>query len=181
MEIGHRRGERRAAPVQPAGSRSAPQAIEDMDFLAERFPALATVDLNNSSVYAPLEKLHDARPPKGADVLKAAQPRVKKPSSSASSRGAPAMRRKHSSSAGRLCRWSTVRSFSTPSAISLSRACSERAAPEAAGLAHLWLSALLARQGRRCAVVGAMQAACRTLETHQVGDVAASEVTASEP
>jgi GntR family transcriptional regulator len=46
-----------------------PFAIEDMYLPAERFPALADLDLNNRSVYATLEKLYDAHPQEAKDVV----------------------------------------------------------------------------------------------------------------
>ena len=48
-----------------------PFAIEEMYFSYERFPALATLDLNNCSVYSTLEKLYDALPQEALDLITA--------------------------------------------------------------------------------------------------------------
>jgi GntR family transcriptional regulator len=48
-----------------------PFAIEDMYFSAERFPALAEMDLNNRSVYSVLERDYDAHPHEAQDTVTA--------------------------------------------------------------------------------------------------------------
>lgn len=63
-----------AAVVHVYALRSAeglPLAIEDMYFPADRFPELATVDLNNRSVYATLEEIYDAHPEEAQDIVSA--------------------------------------------------------------------------------------------------------------
>jgi GntR family transcriptional regulator len=48
-----------------------PLAIEEMYFSYERFPALATLNLNNCSVYVTLDKLYDALPQEALDLITA--------------------------------------------------------------------------------------------------------------
>jgi GntR family transcriptional regulator len=48
-----------------------PLAVEDLYFPADRFPDLATVDLNNRSVYALLEQRYDAHPEEALDIVSA--------------------------------------------------------------------------------------------------------------
>jgi GntR family transcriptional regulator len=48
-----------------------PFAVEDMYFPAERFPALAEMDMNNRSVYEVLEKEYHAHPHEAEDVVTA--------------------------------------------------------------------------------------------------------------
>jgi GntR family transcriptional regulator len=48
-----------------------PLAVEDLYFPADRFPALATMDLNNRSVYSTLERVYDAHPEEAVDLVSA--------------------------------------------------------------------------------------------------------------
>lgn len=48
-----------------------PLAIEDMHLPADRFPALAELDMNNQSVYATLDRLYDALPQEALDLVSA--------------------------------------------------------------------------------------------------------------
>jgi GntR family transcriptional regulator len=48
-----------------------PLAIEDMYLPADRFPALAELDMNNQSIYATLERLYDAHPQEALDLVSA--------------------------------------------------------------------------------------------------------------
>jgi GntR family transcriptional regulator len=48
-----------------------PLALEDMYLPAERFPALAELDMNNRSIYATLEDLYGAQPHEATDVVSA--------------------------------------------------------------------------------------------------------------
>jgi GntR family transcriptional regulator len=48
-----------------------PLALEDMYLPAERFPALAELDMNNRSIYATLEDLYGAQPQEARDVVSA--------------------------------------------------------------------------------------------------------------
>jgi len=75
-----------------------PFAIEDMYLPAERFPALATMDLNNSSVYAALEKLYDAHPQEAVDVVKAGPASREEARLLGINKEAPVMRMKRTSS-----------------------------------------------------------------------------------
>jgi GntR family transcriptional regulator, N-acetylglucosamine utilization regulator len=75
-----------------------PFAMEDMYFPAERFPALATMDLNNSSVYAALEKLYDAHPQEAIDVVVAGPASRDEARLLGINKGAPVMRMKRTSS-----------------------------------------------------------------------------------
>jgi GntR family transcriptional regulator len=48
-----------------------PLAIEDMLLPADRFPALAELNMNNQSIYATLERLYDAHPQEALDLVSA--------------------------------------------------------------------------------------------------------------
>jgi len=48
-----------------------PLALEDMFFPADRFPLLADMNLDNTSVYAALEQRYDAHPQEALDVVSA--------------------------------------------------------------------------------------------------------------
>lgn len=48
-----------------------PLAVEDMYFPANRFPQLASMDLNNRSIYATLEEVYDAHPEEATDIVAA--------------------------------------------------------------------------------------------------------------
>ncbi len=48
-----------------------PLAVEDLYFPADRFPALATLDMNNRSVYSTLEQVYDAHPEEAIDLVSA--------------------------------------------------------------------------------------------------------------
>jgi GntR family transcriptional regulator len=51
--------------------RKLPFALEDMYFSAQRYPAMATRDLNNRSTYAALEELYGERPQEAVDRISA--------------------------------------------------------------------------------------------------------------
>jgi GntR family transcriptional regulator len=51
--------------------RDLPLAVEDMYFPYERFPEMATADLNNCSTYVTLEELYGAHPQDAFDVISA--------------------------------------------------------------------------------------------------------------
>ncbi len=87
-----------------------PFAIEDMYFPAERFPALATLDLNNQSVYATLEKLYGAHPQEAVDVIAAGSATGEEARRLGINKGAPVMRMKRMSSdrGGRPVEYSKV-------------------------------------------------------------------------
>jgi GntR family transcriptional regulator len=69
-----------------------PLAIEDMYYPAERFPALANLDLNNRSVYATLERLYDAHPQEAMDVVAAGSATRDEAGLLGINKGAPVMR-----------------------------------------------------------------------------------------
>jgi GntR family transcriptional regulator len=69
-----------------------PLAIEDMFFPAERFPALADMNLDNHSVYATLEKLYDAHPQEALDVVAAGSATREEARLLGINKGAPVMR-----------------------------------------------------------------------------------------
>jgi GntR family transcriptional regulator len=71
-----------------------PFAIEEMYFSHERFPALATLDLNNSSVYSTLEKLYDALPQEALDLITAGSATAQEAGLLGINKGAPVMRLK---------------------------------------------------------------------------------------
>jgi GntR family transcriptional regulator len=69
-----------------------PLAIEDMYYPAERFPALADLELNNRSVYATLDKLYDAHPQEATDVVGAGSATLDEAKLLGINKGAPVMR-----------------------------------------------------------------------------------------
>jgi len=69
-----------------------PLAIEDMYFPAERFPALADMDLNNRSVYVTLEKLYDSHPQEALDLVSAGSATRDEARLLGINKGAPVMR-----------------------------------------------------------------------------------------
>jgi len=69
-----------------------PLAIEDMYLPAERFPALAELDMNNRSIYATLEKLYDAQPQEARDVVSAGSATRDQARLLGINKGAPVMR-----------------------------------------------------------------------------------------
>ncbi|MCX6070127.1 MAG: GntR family transcriptional regulator [Chloroflexi bacterium] len=69
-----------------------PLAIEDMYFPAERFPALADLDMNNRSVYATLERLYGAQPQEATDVVSAGSATRDEARLLGINKGAPVMR-----------------------------------------------------------------------------------------
>jgi len=74
-----------------------PFAIEDMYFSADRFPALAAMDMNNRSVYATLEKLYDAHPQEALDLMTAGSANREEARLLGINKGAPVMRVKRMS------------------------------------------------------------------------------------
>jgi GntR family transcriptional regulator len=71
-----------------------PFAIEDMHFPHERFPALVTMNLNNRSIYAILEKLYDAHPQEALDLISAGAATSEEAHLLGIHKGAPVMRMK---------------------------------------------------------------------------------------
>ncbi len=71
-----------------------PFAVEDMYFPFDRFPALAKLDLNNSSVYVTLEKVYDAHPQEALDLLIAGSASSREAALLGINKGAPVMRLK---------------------------------------------------------------------------------------
>ena len=71
-----------------------PFAIEEMYFSCDRFPALATLDLNNTSVYVTLEKLYDALPQEALDLISAGSATGPEAGTLGTNKGAPVMRLK---------------------------------------------------------------------------------------
>ncbi len=71
-----------------------PFAVEDMVLPFDRFPALAKVDLNNTSVYATLEKLYDAHPQEALDQVTAGSATAQEAGLLGINKGAPVMRLK---------------------------------------------------------------------------------------
>ena len=69
-----------------------PLAIEDMYLPAERFPALAELDMNNRSIYATLEKLYDIQPQEARDVVSAGSATRDQARLLGINKGAPVMR-----------------------------------------------------------------------------------------
>ncbi len=69
-----------------------PFAIEDMYLPAERFPALADLDMNNRSVYATLEKLYGAQPQEALDLVSAGSATHDEARLLGINKGAPVMR-----------------------------------------------------------------------------------------
>lgn len=71
-----------------------PFAIEEMYFSHQRFPALASMDLNNCSIYATLEKLYNALPQEAEDVITAGSATSEEARALGLNKGAPVMRLK---------------------------------------------------------------------------------------
>ncbi len=71
-----------------------PFAVEDMYFPFDRFPALAELELNNSSVYVTLEKIYDAHPQEALDLLIAGSASSHEAALLGINKGAPVMRLK---------------------------------------------------------------------------------------
>jgi len=71
-----------------------PFAIEEMYFSRDRFPALATLDLNNCSVYVTLEKLYDSLPQEALDLITAGSATGQEARLLGTNKGAPVMRLK---------------------------------------------------------------------------------------
>ena len=71
-----------------------PFAIEDMHLSFERFPALATLDLNNASVYTQLEELYGALPQEALDLITAGSATAQEARLLGINKGAPVMRLK---------------------------------------------------------------------------------------
>jgi GntR family transcriptional regulator len=74
-----------------------PFAVEEMYFPCERFPALASLDLNNTSVYVTLEKLYDALPQEALDLISAGSATSREARLLGIVKGAPVMRLKRKS------------------------------------------------------------------------------------
>ena len=71
-----------------------PFAVEDMYLPFDRFPALATLDLNNTSVYVTLEKLYNAHPQEALDLVTAGSATGQEAGLLGLNKGAPVMRLK---------------------------------------------------------------------------------------
>jgi GntR family transcriptional regulator len=71
-----------------------PFAIENMHFPCERFPVLVTMNLNNRSIYAILEKLYDAHPQEALDLISAGAATSEEAHLLGIHKGAPVMRMK---------------------------------------------------------------------------------------
>jgi len=71
-----------------------PFAIEEMYFHNKRFPALASLNLNNISIYTTLEKLYDAHPQEALDVVTASSATHDEAILLGLNKGAPVMRLK---------------------------------------------------------------------------------------
>ncbi len=69
-----------------------PFAIEEMYFHRDRFPALASLDLNDCSVYVTLEKLYDAHPQEALDLITAGSATIQEAGLLGINKGAPVMR-----------------------------------------------------------------------------------------
>jgi GntR family transcriptional regulator len=69
-----------------------PFAIEDTYLSYERFPGLLTLDLNNRSLYAELEKTYDAHPQEALDLLSVGAATSQEASLLGIHKGAPVMR-----------------------------------------------------------------------------------------
>ncbi|HEY5982700.1 MAG TPA: GntR family transcriptional regulator [Anaerolineales bacterium] len=69
-----------------------PLAVEDMYFPAERFAALAELDLNNHSIYAALEKRYHAHPQEALDLVAAGAATRDEARLLGINKGAPVMR-----------------------------------------------------------------------------------------
>jgi GntR family transcriptional regulator len=71
-----------------------PFAIEEMYFPYDRFPALASLDLNNHSIYATLARMYDAHPQEALDMISASSATREEASLLGLNKGAPVMRLK---------------------------------------------------------------------------------------
>jgi GntR family transcriptional regulator len=71
-----------------------PFAVEDMYLPFDRFPSLAKLNLNNSSIYVTLEKLYDALPQEALDLLIAGSATAREAALLGINKGAPVMRLK---------------------------------------------------------------------------------------
>ena len=69
-----------------------PLAVEDMYFPADRFPALAELKLDNTSVYAALEQRYNAHPQEACDVVSAGSATRDEARFLGINKGAPVMR-----------------------------------------------------------------------------------------
>jgi GntR family transcriptional regulator len=69
-----------------------PFAIEEMYFHRDRFPALASLDLNDCSVYVTLEKLYNAHPQEALDLITAGSATIQEAGLLGINKGAPVMR-----------------------------------------------------------------------------------------
>lgn len=72
--------------------RELPLAVEDMYFPYERFPEMATVDLNNRSTYVALEELYGAHPQDALDLISAEPATPKYATLLGVKKGAPVVR-----------------------------------------------------------------------------------------
>ena len=68
-----------------------------MYFSAERFPALAEIDMNNRSTYATLEAVYDALPQEALDLITAGSATHEEAKQLGINKGAPVMRVKRMS------------------------------------------------------------------------------------
>jgi GntR family transcriptional regulator len=71
-----------------------PFAIEEMYLPVDRFPALANLDLNDSSVYVTLEELYNAHPQEALDLITAGSATAQETGLLGINKGAPVMRLK---------------------------------------------------------------------------------------
>ena len=71
-----------------------PFAIEEMFFSCDRFPALADLELNNTSVYVALEKIYDSHPQEALDLITAGSATSQEAGLLGINKGAPVMRLK---------------------------------------------------------------------------------------
>jgi GntR family transcriptional regulator len=71
-----------------------PYAIEEMHFPYDRFPALASLNLKNLSVYATLERMYDAHPQEALDLITASSATHEEATLLGLNKGAPVMRLK---------------------------------------------------------------------------------------
>jgi GntR family transcriptional regulator len=87
-----------------------PFAIEDMYLPFDRFPALANMDLNNTSVYVTLEKIYDAHPQEALDQVTAGSATAQEAALLGINKSAPVMRLKRISTdrQGLTVEYSTV-------------------------------------------------------------------------
>jgi GntR family transcriptional regulator len=71
-----------------------PFAIEEIFLSCERFPILATMDLNNHSLYSTLEEIYDAHPQEALDLITADSASRQEADLLGINKGAPVMRLK---------------------------------------------------------------------------------------